>query len=722
MDNTQTALDLPQKDTQLCVVRVAVPLALPKLLDYSWQENTFTNKPQKGMFVEVPVGTKKVHGVIVDLPEKSAFNKLKQAVAIDMPALTTQTHSFWQWVCRYNLTMPGDALRASLIKGKIPELPPLDEVIYLAKNLTKNPTIQQQKVIDALQYKTFPTKTEIADLVGVSVGVVNGLLKSGVLDKKQIQAKPPSYVLNLLPLSEPQKIASDAIIKATSGTFLLDGTMGSGKTEVYFEVIAKNIKQGKQSLIMVPEIALTPQWIDRFTKRFGFKPVIWHSSISEKQRRKAWWDILTGNAPVIIGARSALFMPFKNLGLIVVDEEHDSSYKQEDVFRYNGRDMAIVCASIWKCPIVLASGTPSLESWFNAKSGKYTHLTIPGRHVKNPPELKMVDIKQQGLERDKYLSQPIIQEIEKRLAKQEQSLLFLNRRGVAPLMLCSDCGHRIDCPSCDASLVVHGERLICHHCGFKEHIPEDCPKCNGEKLRTFGPGTRKIMEEINTYFPLARVEVADSDSIHSHTQMGQLLERMENKEIDILIGTQMITKGHHFPDLTFVGIIDADMGLAHGDMRAAEKTFQLLMQVSGRAGRAEKEGLVMLQSYQPNHPLYTSIINRERDAFLDLELKNRQEWGDPPFGRMISLILSGKNENEVIQASRTLVQHKPKEENVQVLGPAPAPITKLRDNYRYRILIKSPQNAQKHIQNWLAKTPISSRIRVIVDVDPVSFY
>lgn len=723
MDNIQTSLNLPKNTIQACVVRVAVPLALPKLLDYNWQETEMYKQPQKGMFVEVAVGSKKIHGIIVDLPESSPFKKLKNATPLNVPVLSQQTSSFWQWVCRYNLTMPGDALRASLIKSQVPDLPEPEEVIYLAGKIETKPTVQQQKVIDAFKNQaTFSTKTEIAKIAQVSVGVVDGLFKKGTLAKKHIEIKEPEYKFNLLPLSDPQKDASAAIINAETGTFLLDGTMGSGKTEVYFEVIANAIKQGKQSLILVPEIALTPQWIDRFQKRFGFKPVIWHSSIGEKSRKKAWWDVLQGNAPVVIGARSALFMPFQNLGLIVVDEEHDNSYKQEDVFRYNGRDMAIVCANIWKCPVVLASGTPSLETWHNAKTGKYTHLHIPGRHVKNPPTLEMIDIKQSGLEKDKYLTRPLIQEIEKRLAREEQSLLFLNRRGVAPLMLCSDCGHRLDCPSCDASLVVHGERLVCHHCGFKEHIPEDCPKCNANKLRTYGPGTRKIMEEINEYFPLAKIAVADSDAIYSHIQMGALLEKMEKKEIDILIGTQMITKGHHFPDLTFVGIIDADMGLAHGDMRAAEKTFQLLMQVSGRAGRAEKEGQVMLQSYQPDHLLYTSLIARDRDAFLDLELNNRKEWGDPPYGRMIGLILSAKNENEVIQAGRILIQHKPTQQGIQVLGPAPAPITRLRDNYRYRILIKSQTNAQKQVQEWLAKVPISSRVRVIVDVDPVSFY
>jgi primosomal protein N' (replication factor Y) len=718
MDNAHKQTTTTEINTDNCVVRVAVPLAIPKVLDYTWQGKT---QPETGMFVEAPVGNQKTHGIVVDLPKESAFKKLKSATFIDVPKLTKQTVSFWQWVCRYNLCLPGDALRASLIKAQVPELP-TEEVIYLYKTPKKKPTNQQQKVIDALQYQSFSTQTQIAELVGVSTSVVNGLMKQGVLTKKEKLPQPPKPTFNLLPLSEPQQKAANAVIQSEKDVFLLDGTMGSGKTEVYFEIIADKIKTGKQSLVLVPEIALTPQWIDRFKKRFGFKPIIWHSSISEKARQKAWWDVLTDRAPVIIGARSALFMPFHNLGLIVVDEEHDNSYKQEDVFRYNGRDMAIVAASIWQCPIVLASGTPSLETWHNAKTGKYIHLEIPGRHVKNPPQLKMVDIKHSGLEKDCYLTSDFIRRIESRLARGEQSLLFLNRRGVAPLMLCGDCGHRIDCPSCDASLVVHGERLICHHCGFKEHIPENCPKCHKDALRTFGPGTRKIMEEVNKHFPLARVEVADSDAIHTHNQMGALLEKMEGKEVDILIGTQMITKGHHFPDLTFVGIIDADMGLAHGDMCAAEKTFQLLMQVSGRAGRAEKEGEVLLQSYQPNHPLYNALINRERDAFLELELQNRKEWGDPPFGRMIGLILSGKNEQHVIQAGRTLVQNKPQEEGLQVLGPAPAPMTKLRDNYRYRILVKSPKSAQKQVQNWLANTPISSKVRVIVDVDPVSFY
>lgn len=717
MSNIQTAHQTDALTTQHCVVRVAVPLALPKTLDYLWQEK---EPPQIGQFVEVSVGNKPIHGLIIGLPEKSDFKKLKSATPLDVPPLTPQTVEFWQWVCRYNLCMPGDALRASLIKAEVPEKPFPEEVIYQATEPTKKLTTQQKQVLEALR-GSFTTKTALAEASSVSIGVVNGLFKQGVLATKPMAEQPITPNLDLLPLSEPQQQAADTIKATTKGTLLLDGTMGSGKTEVYFDVIADMLKKGKQSLVLVPEIALTPQWMERFEKRFGFKPVTWHSALTGNARKKAWWDVLTGQAPVVIGARSALFMPFHNLGLIVVDEEHDSSYKQEDVFRYNGRDMAIVAGNIWQCLVVLASGTPSLETWHNTKIGKYTHLVIPGRHVANPPTLKMVDIKQQDLEKDSYLSRPIISELEKRLAREEQSLLFLNRRGVAPLMLCGECGHRMDCPSCDASLVVHGERLVCHHCGFKEHTPETCPECHEDALRTFGPGTRKIMEEVNKHFPLARIAVADSDAIHSHHQMGDLLDKMAKKEIDILIGTQMITKGHHFPDLTFVGIIDADMGLTHGDMRAAEKTFQLLMQVSGRAGREEKPGEVLLQSYQPNHPLYEALLKRDRDAFLEMELTHRKTWGDPPYGRMISLILSGKNEKEVVQAGRMLVQQKPTE-GIVVLGPAPAPITRLRDNYRYRLLVKSTSPAQQPVQTWLSSVPISSHVRVVVDVDPVSFY
>lgn len=720
MDNAHTSQKSLLIDTKPCVVRVAVPLALPKLLDYFWDSQA---KPKIGMFVEISVMNKKIHGIIVDLPASSSFKRLKPAVEITgVPILTKQTTNFWQWVCRYNLSYPGDALRAALIKAKVPEKALL-EVIFLAASPQKKLTSQQQKVIDSLKNEqVFNTKTELANMANVSVGVVNGLFKQGIIAKKQVETTTIKPVINLLPLSDSQQSAADTIIKANNGIFLLDGTMGSGKTEVYFEIIADVIKNKQQSLVLVPEIALTPQWIDRFKQRFGFKPIIWHSSIGEKERRNAWWSVINGTAPVIIGARSALFLPFNNLGLIVVDEEHDSSYKQEDVFRYNGRDMAIVCANIWNCPVVLSSGTPSLETWHNTKIAKYTHLKIPARHVKKPPTIEMVDIKQSGIDKDKYLTPKLINEITKRLAKNEQSLLFLNRRGVAPLMLCGGCGTRMDCPSCDASLVVHGERLVCHHCGFKEHIPENCPKCNEDKLRTFGPGTRKILQEVSIHFPLAKIEVADSDSITNHKKMGELLNKMDKKEVDILIGTQMITKGHHFPDLTLVGIIDADMGLAHGDMKSAERTFQMLMQVAGRAGRAEKEGQVILQSYQPDNPLYKAIINRKRDEFFDLELKNRKDWGDPPFGRLISLILSGKNEQEVIQVSRTLIQNKPTKDGMQILGPAPAPLTKLRDNYRYRILIKSEFSSQKYVQEWLAKTPVSSRVRIVIDVDPVSFY
>lgn len=725
IQNKQPSMTKKTPSEQVQIIRVISPLALPTTLDYLWAGDT---PPSVGQMVEVEIGRKASHAMVIELLDESPFKKLKPAYPLSLPVLSSQTVQFYQWVSRYTLAMPGDALRAGLIGAKVPEKPLPETKIKLSGIKPKRITLQREKVLNTASEHLW-TVSEISEICGVSEGVIRALEKDGVFERIPVESED-KITINLLPLSSAQEASAKeiraALHRSVFHPILLDGVMGSGKTEVYFDAIASLLEKDEKSqvLVLVPEISLTSQWLSRFKKRFGFTPDCWHSEMSEGAKKRTWWKVIEGKSRVVVGARSALFLPYQNLRFIVVDEEHDHSYKQEDVFRYHGRDMSVTLAHIWKCPIILASATPSLETWHNTESGKYQHLILPKRHGEaRLPTIKTVDMRQSSIKsKDKWVSSSVKDAISKRLEKGEQSLIFLNRRGYAPLLICGGCGHRQDCPRCDASVVVHGERLICHHCGYQELPPEHCPKCGEkDKFRAFGPGTRKVLEELKNAFPHARIDVADSDAITTKNKMDNLVNRMEEGEIDILVGTQMIAKGHHFPNLTLVGVIDGDMGLAHGELRAAEKTFQLLMQVAGRAGREEKHGEVLLQTYDSDNKLYETLKKCDRDAFYAHEMQNRRTWNDPPFSREVALILSGKNERDVANSAQELRRQAPEKEGIEVLGPAPAPIAKLRDNYRYRLLLKSNKPLQKDVQNWIKNTPIRTGVRVYVDVDPVSF-
>lgn len=715
------------------IVTVATSLAVPKLLDYVLIAE---NQPDLGSFVAVEVGTKEVFGVVIEtqdaLTVSSDISKLKEARLVEsVPPVSPQGLKFLRFSSRYTFALPGDPVRASLIAGKIPEQVEPDKKIVMGTTSLDKHTKARDQVLQAVQNAShiFTSQTMLAEVAGVGTAVVKGLLTKGVLTWEEMPDVKPSFHIQLPALNNSQKSSAAEIASALDQrkhqTFFLDGVMGSGKTEVYFDSIARLLEEDdtSQILLLVPEIALTPQLVGRFEKRFGFIPTLWHSNLGEKARKRNWWHVAQGLSRVVIGARSALFLNYQNLRLIVVDEEHDSSYKQEEVFRYHGRDMAVTLGHFWQCPVVLCSATPSLETWNNVLLGRYRHLMLDGRYGDATlPNLKLIDMKEEKVGKgDKWISAPIIHSIKERLEKGEQSLVFLNRRGVAPLLICGGCGDRVGCPSCDASLVVHKSYLICHHCGFHEPIPKKCPKCDSEKLRAFGPGTRKIKQELERYFPQARIAVADSDSVKTDRQMGDVVTQMEKGEIDILVGTQMVAKGHHFPELTFVGIIDGDMGLARGELRAAERTFQVLMQVAGRAGRAAKKGEVMIQTHDPQHPLFECLLQMDRDRFLKMELQSRKLWQDPPFKKQMALIVSGKDERSVAYASKTLANNF-HISNAEVLGPAPAPLAKLRDKFRYRLLVKSGDKLHDSVQKWLGETQVPSSVRVVVDVDPVSFY
>ena len=510
-------------------------------------------------------------------------------------------------------------------------------------------------------------------------------------------------------------------------TFVLDGVTGSGKTETYFEAVAEAIRLGKQVLVLLPEIALTAPFLARFEGRFGVEPAVWHSNLRSTQRRRVWRAVADGSAKVLVGARSALFLPFPNLRLIIVDEAHETSFKQEDGVRYHARDVAVMRGRFERFPVVLASATPALESRHMVAIGRYKGLEIPSRFgAAKMPEIKAIDLTLDAPESQHWIAPTLLKALEERVERGEQSLLFLNRRGYAPLTLCRTCGHRFQCPNCTSWMVEHRlvRRLACHHCGHVMPPPEECPECGeSDTLVACGPGVERISDEVNRLLPNARTIVATSDTLWSPEKAAEFVSRVENKAVDIIIGTQLVTKGYHFPELTLVGVIDADLGLEGGDLRAAERTFQQIAQAAGRAGRGEKPGEVFIQTRNPNHPVIAALVAGDRDAFYDAETEQRKSAGAPPFGRFAAIIISSEDEREAIEAARAVGGAAPKVEGMHVYGPAPAPLAMLRGRYRQRLLVHAQRSVevQTIIREWLGGLQFTRGVRVGVDVDPYSF-
>jgi len=508
---------------------------------------------------------------------------------------------------------------------------------------------------------------------------------------------------------------------------LLDGVTGSGKTEVYLEAVAEALRAGKQALVLLPEIALSVQFLQRFAQRFGAAPAVWHSELTPALRRETFRAVAEGRANVVIGARSALFLPYPDLGLIVVDEEHESAFKQEDGVMYNARDMAVVRARLSAAPCVLVSATPSLESIENAASGRYAKLDLPTRHGGAAlPEMRAVDMRANPPERGRFLSPVVLTALRETLARGEQAMLFLNRRGYAPLTLCRRCGHRMACPNCSAWLVEHRTfpRFICHHCDYSTALPDACPACEAEKsFVPIGPGVERIAEEVADLLPEARLLVMASDVISGPKQAAAAASSISAREVDIIIGTQMVAKGWHFPHLTLVGVVDADLGLAGGDLRAGERTVQMLHQVAGRAGRAEAPGTVLLQSFAPEHPVIAALLSGDLPDFYTQEAEQRRPGHWPPFGRLVALIVSATEERLADHAARALAGAAPRGPGIEILGPAPAPFALLRGRFRRRLLLKAARGTpvQTLVRDWLAATDIPKNVRVDVDIDPVSF-
>lgn len=570
---------------------------------------------------------------------------------------------------------------------------------------------------------------------GAGASVIKGLVEAGAVQRLMVTPPSPFELPDLdIPrpdLSDEQVAAADALCaQQEKGGFsctLLDGVTGSGKTEVYFEPVRAALAKGKQVVVLLPEIALSAQWLQRFRDRFGVTPALWHSEVGQARRRDTWRAVADGSARLVVGARSALFLPYHDLALIVVDEEHEHAFKQEDGVMYHARDMAVTRAHLGNIPVVLASATPSLETLANVEAGRYQRVALGSRHgAAVLPSVEIIDIRKDKPERNRWITPTLKKRLLETFASGEQAMLFLNRRGYAPLTLCRACGHRFQCPNCTAWLVEHRAwgKLQCHHCGYQAKAPDACPSCGAEgKLAPCGPGVERLFEEAVETFPDIRIEVATSDNIMGPKAAAELIKRVHNHEVDLLIGTQILAKGYHFPMLTLVGVVDADLGLAGGDLRAAERSYQLLTQVAGRAGRGDRPGTVLLQTADPANRVIKAIAAGDRDAFNEVELSQRMTHGMPPHGRLAALIISGKKEKEVDEAAWRIGRAAPRGDGLMVLGPAPAPLSLLRGRYRRRFMIRADKGIkmQALIHDWLSKVKTPGSVRVQVDIDPYSF-
>lgn len=721
------------------IVGVLLPLPFNEPFDYRVSELL-----PVGTIVRVPWGKEEQIGVIWKTERSSQLpeHKIKPIIEkFNFPPLSPVMIKFIKFVANYNLAYLGLVLKMVIsVRGVFDDVRVTTLYKLSGKTLTeaklKN-SDARWRVIELLRHAPY-SKKEICEGAGVGLGVVNTLVEKGILlpffkEKKKIFDAPISDYQKVHLTGEQKEAVQDLVGKIGKGfsVTLLDGVTGSGKTEVYFEAIAKALTQDKQALILVPEISLTTQWLERFEKRFGVKPACWHSGLSIRDRIDNWIAAVEGKAKVIVGARSALFLPYKDLGVIVVDESHDHSFKQEDVVNYQGRDMAVVRAKLEQIPLILSTATPDLETICNVEEGKYDCVRLSSRYAQAVmPEIKVIDLKknkpQKGTWGISWISPALSQALAENLEKKEQSLLFLNRRGYAPLTICRDCGHRIQCPHCTAWLTEHrhSKKLVCHHCGFSMDRPSACPECGSEDgLAACGPGVERIAEEVRGRFPEARIEILSSDTTSSLAEMSEVIQKIENKEVDILIGTQMIAKGHHFPLLTLVGIVDADLGLMGSDLRASEETFQLLSQVSGRAGRGDKKGKVYVQTLYPDNAVLKALVDNDRSRFLELEKQTRRLLKMPPFGRLAAVIVSGTRKDLVEKTAFLLGKMAPNNTYISTLGPAQAPIYMLRGRYRYRLLLKTTRNIkiQEVIKEWLAKTDCPSNVRIEIDIDPYSF-
>ncbi len=719
-------------------VAVLTAEGLDRLLDYRAPESGAS----PGAFVEVPLGPRRVLGVVWG-PARGDFplEKLRTiARVLDVPPMRPRMRDFLTRAADYTLTPLTHMLRLASRAPGLGQPPSARPLLRLSGQAPERMTDARARVLAAFaEYGNLGfAPAELAHLAGVSPAVLKSLETQGVIlrdlaprDVPYPRLDPGAPARDL----SPDQAAAATALRATVATgrystTLLKGVTGSGKTEVYLEAVAEALSMGRQVLVMLPEIALSVEFLDRVEARFGARPVEWHSGVTQANRRRAWAAVASGEAQLVVGARSALFLPFHDLGLIVVDEEHDGSYKQEDGVLYHARDLAVLRASLEQAAVVLASATPSLESWANAASGKYARLDLPERFgVAQLPRMEAIDMRAEELGPGRFISDALAAAVTDRLARGEQALLFLNRRGYAPLTLCRACGAQVGCDQCDARMVEHRfrGRLVCHQCGATKPIPLKCPTCGTEgKMAALGPGVERLAEEAELLWPEARRAILSSDLADSARALKERIDLIAQGGADLVIGTQLVSKGHNFPHLTLVGVIDADLGLQGGDLRAAEKTFQLIRQVAGRAGRAERPGLALIQTHLPDHPAIRAILSGDDEGFWRSEAEQREQAGAPPYGRMAGIIVTGPDEERTFQVARALARAADilRRAGAEVFGPAPAPIARIRGRHRVRLLVKAPKGIalQPALRAWAASVEIPASIRVAIDIDPRGFF
>ncbi|RED15174.1 primosomal protein N' [Parasphingopyxis lamellibrachiae] len=692
-----------------------------------------------GSIVKVPLGPRQVTGVVWDEGrlegEPVAAHKLRPILGVyDSPPLPETLRRLIEWTSEYYLAPLASVLRMSLASTSGYSGEKTITEYRASGGMPERMTAKREQALELIGDSQGLIR-ELSEIGEVSDAVIRGLVKAGALEPVNVSLDAPFPLpdsdFGPPDLEEGQKQASDQLSKAVRdrefAPIMLNGVTGSGKTEVYFEAIAEALRMGRQTLVLLPEIALTEPFLTRFTARFGCEPVSWHSGLRQSERRRAWRAISKGEAMVTVGARSSLFLPYPKLGLIIVDEAHESAFKQEEGVKYHARDVAVMRGNIEKFPIILASATPAIETRQMVEIGRYEEITLPRRFGgAELPDLAAIDLLQDPPPRGSWLAPTLVRAVQETLDRKEQSLLFLNRRGYAPLTLCRTCGHRFQCPNCTAWMVEHRllARLACHHCGHVMPPPAECPECGAEdSLVACGPGVERIADEVTALFPNAKIAIVTSDTLWSPAKAAEFVHRMEANDIDIVVGTQLVTKGYHFPNLTLVGVVDADLGLQGGDLRAAERTFQQIMQVSGRAGRGDKPGRVFIQTHEPDHPVIEALVSGDAESFYEAETEARRFAGAPPFGRYAGIVISSEDEKQAFETARTIGQTAPKVEGMMVLGPAPAPLAMLRGRHRQRLLVHARRalDVQSVIRDWLGERDWPKGVRVSVDVDPYSF-
>ena len=715
------------------IADVLLPLALASAYSYRVPEGL---ELVAGNYVEVPLGPRLIIGVVWEVrPAVPTNMKLRDVVRrFDLPILPDTHRKFIDWLANYYLEPAGNVLRMVLRSPSVFEdarqITAYRATAYRPEKLNA----QRIRVLDVAQQGFAMKASELAEAAGVGVPVVKALAKLGALEQVALPVHrsftTPDLNAGGFKLNKDQTRAAEALrqMVATRGAkvTLLDGVTGSGKTEVYFEAMAASLAAGKQVLLLLPEIALTAQFIARVENRFGCEPAQWHSDMRPRERERVWRGVAEGAAQIVVGARSALFLPWAKLGLIVVDEEHENAYKQDDGVTYHARDMAVLYGSVGKFLVVLSSATPSLESLLNVDRERYSVLNLKDRHGRPElPETIRIDMTKEKLDAGTWLSASLEKAVTETLAAGDQALLFLNRRGFAPLTLCRACGHRLHCPDCAAAMVEHRfkKQLMCHHCGHQEPVPKACPECRTEgEMVPVGPGIERLAEEATKKFPDAKIAILSSD-LSKGVTLRDTLRGVEDGCFNLVIGTQLVAKGHHFPHLTLVGVVDADLALESSDPRAGERTWALLAQVAGRAGRGAKPGLAMVQTYVPQHPLMQALLKGDRDSYLNIEKVVRENAGLPPHGRLAAIIISGVDGAETERFARFIAGNAPLAEGITVLGPAPAPIAMVRGRTRWRLLVKAKRdvNIQGFLREWLRDVKPRGSLSLQIDVDPYNF-